>query len=117
MKPQSKLILVAALLAPAPALAHHGWSGQDNDHVTTLEGKIDAVRYRDPHAEIDLSAGPQKWTVTLAPIGRMQSRGVTEDKLKAGQVVKISGHRNLDLTRYEVKANDITIGGQTTSLR
>jgi hypothetical protein len=112
-----KLVLAAALLAPLPALAHHGWSGQDNEHLTTLEGRIDAVRYRNPHGEIDLSQGAQHWTVTLAPIARMQARGVTEDKLKVGQVVKISGHRNLDMKRFEVKANDITIGGQTTSLR
>jgi hypothetical protein len=47
----------------------------------------------------------------------MDSRGVTEAALKVGETVKINGHRNLDMTRYEVKANDITIGGKTTNLR
>jgi hypothetical protein len=112
-----KLVLAAALLAPAPALAHHGWAGQDNEHVTTLEGRVDAVRYRNPHGEIDLTQGDQHWTVTLAPVARMEARGLTADKLKVGQMVKIAGHRNLDKSRNEVKANDITIGGQTTSLR
>ncbi len=41
----------AALLVPAAALAHHGWAGQDNAKVTTLEGRVDAVRYRNPHGE------------------------------------------------------------------
>jgi hypothetical protein len=112
-----KLALAAALLAPLPAAAHHGWSGQDNAHVTTLEGPIQAVRYRDPHAEIDLVDHGQKWTITLAPIERMDARGVTPAVLKVGQTVKIDGHRNLDMTRYEVKANDITISGKTTDLR
>jgi hypothetical protein len=113
-----KLALAAAVLVlPAPALAHHGWAGQDNAHVTNLEGKIAAVRFRDPHAEVDLMQGNQMWTATLAPIGRMESRGVTAGSLKVGDTVKISGHRNLDMTKYEVKANDITIGGKTTNLR
>ncbi len=55
--------------------------------------------------------------VTLAPISRMESRGVTEALLKPGTPVKIEGHRNLDMSRYEVKANAITVGGKTTSLR
>ena len=111
-------LFAAALILPAPAaLAHHGWAGQDNAHVTTLEGTIQGVRYRNPHAEIDLMSGKQMWTVTLAPLFRMQDRGVTEDKLKVGETVKIDGHRNLDQTKYEVKANDITIGGKTTNLR
>lgn len=117
MRLQFKLVLAAALLAPLPALAHHGWSGQDNAKVTTVEGKIDAVRYRNPHGEVDLSSGNQKWTITLAPVARMESRGLTADKLKVGETVKIAGHRNLDLSRNEVKANEITIAGQTTNLR
>lgn len=112
-----KLAFAAALLAPLPAAAHHGWSGQDNDHVTSLEGVIKDVRYRDPHAEIDLVDNGQVWTVTLAPIERMGARGVTPAVLKVGDHVKIDGHRNLDQARYEVKANDITIGGKTTNLR
>ncbi|MGZ3275630.1 MAG: DUF6152 family protein [Caulobacteraceae bacterium] len=112
-----KLAFAAALLAPLPAAAHHGWSGQDNAHVTTLEGPIQAVRYRDPHAEIDLMDHGQMWTITLAPTERMDSRGVTQAALKVGQSVKINGHRNLDMKRFEVKANDITIDGKTTNLR
>lgn len=117
MKLKLELVLAAALLAPLPAAAHHGWSGQDNAKVTTLEGKIAAVRYRNPHGEIDLMQGNQKWTVTLAPIARMDSRGLSEAAFKVGDTVTIHGHRNLDMARYEVKANDITMGGKKTELR
>ena len=109
--------LPAAAVISSPAWAHHGWAGQENDKVTVLEGKIEAVRYRNPHGEVDLTSGGHKWQVTLAPISRMESRGVTEAALKPGTTVKIEGHRNLDMSRYEVKANAITIGGKTTSLR
>lgn len=47
----------------------------------------------------------------------MKSRGVTEAALKPGMTVKVEGHRNLDMKRSELKANAITIGGKTTSLR
>ena len=111
------LLLCAAALSAAPAAAHHGWRGQDNAKVTVVEGPIRAVRYRNPHGEIEVGQGAQRWLVTLAPLGRMQARGVTEQALKVGQVVRVSGHRNLDQRRLEVKANDITIAGKTTSLR
>jgi hypothetical protein len=115
---RTKLAFAAALLlAPAPALAHHGWSGQDNTKVTTLEGKVQAVRFRDPHAEIDLTDNGQQWTVTLAPIERMEARGVTPAVLKVGSTVRIAGHRNLDMKKFEVKANEITVDGKTTGLR
>lgn len=112
-----KLALVAVALTPLPALAHHGWSGQDNAKATTLEGRIDAVRFHNPHGQVDLTSGDRKWTVTLAPILRMEARGLTADKLKVGQTARVVGHRNLDPARYEVKANEITVDGQTTNLR
>jgi hypothetical protein len=117
MKLPFKLVLAAVLLAPLPAVAHHGWAGQDNAKLTILEGRIDAVRYRNPHGEIDLTQGNQRWTVTLAPIARMSTRGIEEDTLKVGQTVKVAGHRNLDQNRFELKANEITIAGKTTGLR
>jgi hypothetical protein len=119
MRKSSAILAFAATCAlPATAaLAHHGWAGQENDKVTVLEGKIEAVRYRNPHGEIDLTSGGHKWQVTLAPISRMESRGVTEAVLKPGTPVKLEGHRNLDLSRWEMKANTITVGGKTISLR
>ncbi len=117
----STLAFVAGALAAAaamPASAHHGWAGQDNSKVTVLEGPIKEVRYRNPHGEIDLvTADKQLWHVTLAPIQRMSSRGLTEDRLKVGETVRIEGHRNLDLAKYEVKPNSIAIAGKTTELR
>ncbi|OYX34329.1 MAG: hypothetical protein B7Y99_05645 [Caulobacterales bacterium 32-69-10] len=117
MKLKLQLVLAAALLAPLPAAAHHGWSGQDNAKLTTLEGKIAAVRYRNPHGEIDMMQGNQKWTVTLAPIARMGARGLPETALKVGDTVTVNGHRNLDMAKWEMKANDITVGGKKTELR
>ncbi|MDB5965940.1 MAG: hypothetical protein JWQ72_2440 [Polaromonas sp.] len=40
-------------LAPA-AWAHHGWSGFDQDRPVYLEGRVAAVRWQNPHAELDI---------------------------------------------------------------
>lgn len=118
MKTSIAVVALVAALVPAAALAHHGWSGQDNAKVTTLTGSVEAVRYRNPHGEIDIAgADGKKWTVTLAPLQRMNSRGLSEAALKPGTVVRVSGHRNLDMSRNELKANEIAMGGKTTNLR
>ena len=117
MKLPIMLAAVAVAVTPVAALAHHGWSGQDNAKVTTLSGAVTAVRYRNPHGEIDITSGNQKWTVTLAPLQRMNSRGLSEAALKPGTMVQVSGHRNLEMSRNELKANEIAMGGKTTNLR
>lgn len=46
----------AVLLASAlPARAHHGWSGFDQSRPIYLAGRAAAVRWRNPHAEVDLA--------------------------------------------------------------
>jgi hypothetical protein len=37
-----------------PALAHHGWSGFDQDRPLYLAGRVVEVRWRNPHAELVL---------------------------------------------------------------
>lgn len=43
-----------AVLLPAPALAHHGWSSFDQNRPIYLEGRAVNVAWRNPHAEMDL---------------------------------------------------------------
>lgn len=107
--------LAVGLSITSFAQAHHGWGGQE-DKITILEGPIQRVSYRDPHGEIEVMANGKKWLVTLAPLSRMQARGLTEANLKPGQTVWISGKRNIDTSRNEIKAENIRIDGKTTNL-
>jgi hypothetical protein len=114
-----RIIVAAAAVAAAPlaALAHHGWAGQDSA-ATVLDGSIQTVNYRNPHGTIDiLTADRTRWNITLAPISRMTARGLTADKLKVGDRVRVNGFRNSDRSRNELRAETITIGGVTTNLR
>lgn len=45
-------LLLAAAAAPAAALAHHGWSSFDQDKPIYLQGRVKAVRWANPHAEV-----------------------------------------------------------------
>lgn len=51
---------MAGLLAAAPrgALAHHGWSSFDPGRPLYVAGRVSAVRWRNPHAEIELEVQP-----------------------------------------------------------
>ena len=49
-----KTILAAAILAPALALAHHGWSKYDSTTTLKLSGKILESGYEHPHGFVRL---------------------------------------------------------------
>ncbi len=51
---QRRLVLLAPLAATGLAHAHHGWSSFDPDRPIWLEGRVTQVRWRNPHAELEL---------------------------------------------------------------
>jgi hypothetical protein len=51
---QRRSFIVAALLAPLAARAHHGWSSFDQGRPIYLEGRAAKVAWRNPHAEMAL---------------------------------------------------------------
>jgi Family of unknown function (DUF6152) len=54
MQRRPLLALGAAVLLPPVAHAHHGWSSFDQDKPLYLEGKVESVAWRNPHAELKL---------------------------------------------------------------
>jgi len=57
-----------------------------------------------------------RWEVILAPISRMEARGVPEQALTVGKVVTIEGYPRQDGT-HEIRAERITVDGKTAELR
>ena len=51
---QRRLVLLAPLAATGLAHAHHGWSSFDLERPIWLEGRVTQVRWRNPHAELEL---------------------------------------------------------------
>jgi hypothetical protein len=75
MRSTPALLLTLLALAPAVALAHHGWSGYDSSKVLTLTGTIREAGYEHPHGFVKLETPGKIWLVVLAPPSRMENRG------------------------------------------
>ena len=133
------LALVLALVVgaiPAPALAHHGWSGYDSSTLLTLTGTIVDVQYGNPHVMVTLAVAPEpeeeahedeahkeaeiedppSVTVVMAPPFRSESRGLSRDMLVPGAAVTFEGYLQRD-NALELRAERIIIGDLTVELR
>lgn len=115
MKRRFSAFLGAAALALAafPAAGHHGWSGQSSEQFE-LSGTVEAgVSLAGPHATMQIrDADGELWDITLAPPGRTKRAGLTEDAIPVGAEVTITGNRNGDQNRTEVKTVRVTHEGK-----
>ncbi|MEX0901860.1 MAG: DUF6152 family protein [Pseudohongiellaceae bacterium] len=102
-----------ALFMTFPALAHHGWNGNGNQQFE-LTGTVEkAVSLSGPHAEMEIRVDDQIWEVTLAPPARTSRAGLREETIPVGAQVTVSGHRNEDPGRYEIKTERVTYDHRT----
>jgi hypothetical protein len=72
------IFFFAFTLLTIAAFAHHGWGSYDANKPLTVTGPILTSKFENPHATITVQGSDKVWTVTLAPISRMSSRGATE---------------------------------------
>lgn len=105
-----------ALVAVAPALAHHGWSSYDSSKELTLDGVIKESGYEHPHGHVTLEVPGKTWLVVLAPPSRMANRGLPSEMLKPGTKAKAVGYPSRN-DPNEMRAERITVGGKTVELR
>jgi hypothetical protein len=104
-----------ALLTGA-AFAHHGWGSYDANKPVTVTGPILTSKFENPHATITVRGSDKVWTVTLAPISRMSSRGATDKVVAVGQNVSAYGYPST-VEKDEMRAERITVGGKTYEMR
>ena len=106
----ASLALVAAL--SVPAAAHHGWGG-NSDQESELTGTLEVpVSLAGPHATMRIQdADGQIWDITLAPPARTDRAGLKEGMIPVGAEVTVSGHRNSDPNRREIKTERVTWNG------
>jgi hypothetical protein len=113
----TRLLALAGTLALAlgamPALAHHGWGGQQTQK-TEISGTLRTdVSLAGPHATMQITDDKgQVWVVTLAPPARTERAGLTPGVIPVGAKVKILGNRNSDLKKFEIKTVRVTYDGK-----
>lgn len=111
--------LLAVFLAAATVSAvsaHHGWSAYDAKKTIVVTAVLRDVQWRNPHAEASIDHEGKTWTIVLAPIARMQARGLTAEMLKGGVSAMIEGYPRSDGTP-EMRLERITVAGKMVELR
>jgi hypothetical protein len=110
------LVAAAILTVPAPALAHHGWSSYDEKQVIRIRAKLSDVRWANPHGSASVRYRNAKWHVVLAPVARMEARGLTKAMIGPKSEVILEGYPRRDGSR-EMRIERITAAGRTVELR
>lgn len=110
------LIFLAALAVPAAAIAHHGWSSYDTEKVLQVDARLTAVSWANPHGTATMTWRGGTWRVILAPVARMESRGLTSAMIAPGKPIRLVGYARKDGTR-EMRIERVIAEGKTVELR
>jgi hypothetical protein len=115
----SRITLFAAALAvtvPTAVLAHHGWSSYDEAKPITVTGTLQKLSWSNPHGSAEMRWQGKQWHVVLAPVARMEARGLTAAMIDKGQTVTLVGYARKDGTA-EMRIERVKAGGKTIELR
>jgi hypothetical protein len=107
--------MLLALLGGSVA-AHHGWGSYDASRKFTIEGPVKHLAWQNPHVHIHLDHENATWEIVLAPVSRMQLRGLKPDLLAVGTTVKAEGYPSTRV-EHEMRAERINVNGKTYELR
>lgn len=106
--------LIAAV--PTAAIAHHGWSSYDESKPITLTGTLQQLSWSNPHATAKMTWKGKPWDVVLAPVARMEARGLTAAEINRNQRVTITGYARRDGTA-EMRLERLKVGDKTVEFR
>lgn len=116
LRPVAVAAAVAALSIPAVALAHHGWSSYDAEKVIKVTAPVTGVTWGNPHGAAKVRYQGKVWDVVLAPVSRMEARGLSQAMLTSGKPVTLEGYPRKDGTA-EMRIERVTADGKTVELR
>jgi len=114
LAPPAIALAIVAFAAPAPA--HHGWGSYDSTKTVKFQAAIIDVKFENPHVELVLEYQGKKWTITLAPVFRMENRGLPQPSLVKGKTVMVEGYAS-KVHENEMRIERITVEGKVVELR
>ena len=104
---------IGALVAVVPASAHHSFSAYYfEEQSITLEGVVQELQYRSPHAILiftapDPSGRTQTFAAEWSNPRRLSGQGITASTLKPGDVVVVTGSPGRTASEYKVHLKGI----------
>lgn len=113
-----KHFALAAVLAMVPAAtrAHHGWSSYDASKTITHSAALTNVKWGNPHGTAKVRYQGRTWDVILAPVARMEARGLTRAMVGPRSRVTLIGYPRGD-GAAEMRIERVVAGGKTVELR
>jgi hypothetical protein len=109
-------MIMLLLVTAAFTMPHHGWADYDQQKTLDFSGTISELVYENPHATIKINEKKKIWSVYLAPVSRMQARGVTEAMVKKGNTIRVVGYPHKKV-KNEMRAERIFVDGNKYELR
>jgi hypothetical protein len=106
------MLLPAALLcamAGTVAQAHHSFTATYfEDRTITIDGKLLQFLFRNPHSFVHVEAPDEKgemhrWAVEWGGAGQLANQGVTNQTLRVGDVVSITGNPGRDPNDHRLR--------------
>jgi hypothetical protein len=115
--PRRRLLLLAGLaLWPAAAFAHHGWGGFDRSKVLDHSGTVARSAYANPHGTLVMVKDGAELTIELAPVHRMEARGLRPEDIAPGERLRVHAYQNVGNPRV-YRAEWVEVSGRRIELR
>lgn len=108
-------MLVVALLLPAAALAHHGWSWTTGGNIR-LTGTVVEARLGNPHGELVVEVDGERWTVEVGQPWRNRRAGLEDGDLAPGTEITLEGEPDADPETRVLKVERLWLDGSKHEL-
>src|SRR5687767_14212038 len=95
--------------------AHRGWGWVTNQEFA-LTGMITDVRLGNPHGEVTLDVDGKTWIVEIGQPQRHDRVGLSEERLRVGQIITVHGYRFAKVDKLLVRAKRVVINGKIYDL-
>ena len=102
-------VLTVSWLAASQAAAHHSFAATYfEDRMTQIEGKLVQFQFRNPHSYIQVEVKDdkgqiQRWSIEWGGASQLGSQGVTNETLKYGDIITISGNPGREAEDHRIR--------------
>ena len=113
---KSIFLVITVLVCSSFVPPHHGWANYDQEKTLDYKGTVQELIYENPHATAKVKEKNKVWTVILAPLTRMEARGLNADMIKKGTTIQVVGYPHKEI-KDEMRAERIFVNGEKYELR